>query len=142
MDKYLYDINCIIKLSSPDTEILYISEKTGAPYEQTKNPVTNIDIPDFSLQPFCPDAVLYDKCRKQIIFVNFAEISGIFTESKVENIRGYCHCHGITGVEAVFITAFQTADMAINEYYGIADDTNVWTADAPEHTMQKIKLNR
>lgn len=120
MNKYLCGINCILKLSSPDTEILYISEKTGASYEQIKNPVTINDIPDFSLQPFCPDAVLYDKCRKQIIFVNFTEISGIFTESKVEIIREYCHCHGITGVEAVFITAFQTADMAINEYCGNA----------------------
>ena len=87
MDKYIRGINCILTLVSADTEILYISEKRGPPCIQLENHAINIGIRDFISQPSCPDTVLYDKFRNQIIFISFSEISGIFTEEKVKSVE-------------------------------------------------------
>ena len=132
MDKYIRCINCILKLLSADTEILYISEKIGTPCIQLENHAINIGIRDFISQPSCPDTVLYDKFRNQIIFISFSEISGIFTEEKVKAGEEICHC---PGTEAVFITAFQTTDDMLADYQKLAVNTNVWTADAPDHKI-------
>lgn len=136
MNRYIYAINCILQLSSDDTEILYISEKTGMSYLQ-ESCVVNIDIQNMSIQNFCPDVILHDGQRNQIVFVNFSDIGGVFTEEKVKAVEESIFCPGL---EAAFISAFPTTAEALKEYHRMAGNTNVWVADSPRHTMQKLNL--
>jgi hypothetical protein len=75
------------------------------------------------------------KKENRIIFIEAYHSSGPFTIDRVNSLKALCHCR--PGMEAAFITAFDSTSKMLKHYKEVAWDTEIWSSDEPTHLVHK-----
>lgn len=130
----------IIKLLIPlickeNPELLYVGDAIDRDLWQKDERLEELGIHVLSQSGNLPDIILYDESEKRIIFIEAFHSTGAFTINRVNDIKALCRCE--TGMEAAFITAFDSTTKMLRNYKDVAWDTDIWSADEPTHLLHK-----
>lgn len=122
-------------VSKGKPELLYIGDAADRSLLQENDRLDELGIHVLSQSGNLPDIIIYDSQENCVIFIEAYHSTGPFTLDRVNAIKALCHCR--EGMEAAFITAFDTTTKMLKHYKEVAWDTEIWSADEPTHLVHK-----
>lgn len=127
--------NLVPLVSKGKPELLYIGDATDRDLWQKNERLEELGVHILSKSGNLPDIILYDALEKRIIFIEAYHSTGPFTLDRVNSLKALCNCE--PGMEAAFITAFDSTSVMLKHYKEIAWDTEIWSSDEPTHLVHK-----
>jgi hypothetical protein len=112
-------------------KILYVGDGANKSLYKNVEELKSLDFFDIS-HGMLPDIVAYSKDKNWLFLIEAFYTTGIISEIKFKEFkRNLTNCQA----EIIFVTAFLTKEEFRKQMLDIAWETEVWTADNPDHLV-------